>query len=137
MRLRLGFVSVAAIAAMTLAQPIVGSARAADNVSIDVGGGHVIRTDGKALKIAFFSLGSSNSFLKAQNEKAFATAKELGVSLDIFQSEFDASKQMDQMQIALASKKVQCVDRRAGSRQRGLPYRDRPGARRQYFGRGH
>jgi ribose transport system substrate-binding protein len=105
MRLRLGFVSVAAIAAMTLAQPIVGSARAADNVSIDVGGGHVIHTDGKALKIAFFSLGSSNSFLKAQNEKAFATAKELGVSLDIFQSEFDASKQMDQMQIALASKK--------------------------------
>jgi ribose transport system substrate-binding protein len=105
MRLRLGFISMAAIAAVILAQPAARSAQAADNVSIDVGGGHVIKTNGKPLKIAFFSLGSSNSFLKAQNERAFATAKALGVSLDIFQSEFDASKQMDQMQIALASKK--------------------------------
>jgi ribose transport system substrate-binding protein len=83
----------------------IGSSQAAEPVSIDVGGGYVIHTDGKPLKIAFFALSSTDSFLKAQNARARATADKLGVSMDIFSANWDASKQMDQMQIALASKR--------------------------------
>lgn len=102
---RLGFTSLLAATALALTPLIATQARAGTPVSIDVGGGYVIKTNGAPLKIAFFSLGSGNSFLKAQNEQAYETAKKLGVQIDIFESNFDASKQMDQMQIALASKK--------------------------------
>ena len=105
MRSRPNYKSLLAATALTFASVTASSSRAADSVSIDVGGGHVIKTNGEPLKIAFFSLGSGNSFLQAQNAEAVETAKKLGVSLDIFESDFDASKQINQMQIALAGKK--------------------------------
>ncbi|MCB8877512.1 sugar ABC transporter substrate-binding protein [Acidisoma silvae] len=100
-----GFRKFLAISTFVLPTFVATSAWSATPVSIDVGGGYVIKTNGAPLKIAFFSLGSGNSFLKAQNEQAVETAKAVGATIDIFQSDFDASKQMDQMQIALASKK--------------------------------
>ena len=82
-----------------------GQSRAGESTSINVGGGYVIKTEGKPLKSAFFALGSSDSFLKAQNAKAIATAKELGVPFDVFYANWDASTQINQMQIALANKR--------------------------------
>ena len=105
MGVRLSLASLLAASALALWPLSTPPAHAGTPVSIDVGGGYVIKTNGAPLRIAFFSLGSGNSFLKAQNEQARETAKQLGVPIDIFESDFDASKQMDQMQIALASKK--------------------------------
>ena len=105
MRLRSNLTRLLTISAVIVPSLAALPAWAGPPVSIDVGGGYVINTHGVPLKIAFFSLGSGNSFLKAQNEQAYETAKAVGASIDIFQSDFDASKQMDQMQIALASKK--------------------------------
>lgn len=79
------------------------SALAQESVSIDVGGGYVIKTNGEPLRIAFFALGSNNSYLDAQNEEAFIVADKLGIELDLFDGQFDPARQMDQMQVALAS----------------------------------
>lgn len=74
----------------------------AEDVAIDVGGGYTIHTKGEPLRIAFFAIGSNNSYLEAQDDEAKKTAKELGAEMDTFYADFDAAKQADQMQIALA-----------------------------------
>jgi ribose transport system substrate-binding protein len=78
-----------------------GAATAAD-VAIDVGGGYTIQTKDQPLKIALFAIGSNTSYLEAQDDEAKKVAKELGVALDTFYGDFDAAKQMDQMQVALS-----------------------------------
>ena len=75
------------------------------DVSIDVGGGYTIKTEGKPLRIAYFAVGSNNSYLQASYDEAKKTATKLGVKLDIFDGEFDPAVQQNQMQSALASKK--------------------------------
>lgn len=84
-------------------------------VSIDLGGGTTVDTDGKPLKVALFAAGSSNSYLIAQNDQARKSAKEHGVGLDVFDAKFDPATQFKQMQSALVSGKyngwvVQAVD---------------------------
>ena len=57
------------------------------------------------LKIAYFSAGSSNSYLQAAIDEANTVADELGADLDVFDGEFNAQTQYDQMQQALTSGK--------------------------------
>jgi ribose transport system substrate-binding protein len=57
----------------------------------------------KDLKIAYFSAGSSNQYLQAAIDEANIFAEENGVQLDVFDGQFDAQTQFDQMQTALTS----------------------------------
>ncbi|MCW2904966.1 MAG: hypothetical protein JWO67_7231 [Streptosporangiaceae bacterium] len=59
----------------------------------------------KDLKIAYFSAGSSNQYLQAAIDEAHKFATENGVQLDVFDGQFDAQTQFDQMQTALTSGK--------------------------------
>lgn len=61
--------------------------------------------DPSDLKIAYFSAGTSNSYLQAAIAEAKAVAEELGAELDVFDGEFNAQTQFDQMQQALTSGK--------------------------------
>ncbi len=55
------------------------------------------------LKIAYFSAGASNAYLQASIDEAKKTADELGAELDVFDGQFDAQTQFDQMQNAITS----------------------------------
>ena len=57
------------------------------------------------LKVAYFSAGSSNQYLQAGIAEAKAYAADQGFQLDVFDGEFDAQVQFDQMQTALTSGK--------------------------------
>jgi ribose transport system substrate-binding protein len=57
------------------------------------------------LKIAYFSAGSSNQYLQAAIDEANTFATENDVQLDIFDGQFDAQTQFDQLQTALTSGK--------------------------------
>jgi ribose transport system substrate-binding protein len=57
------------------------------------------------LKIAYFSAGTSNSYLQASIDEAKKVAEEIGADLDVFDGEFTAQTQFDQMQQALTSGK--------------------------------
>jgi ribose transport system substrate-binding protein len=59
----------------------------------------------KDLKVAYFSAGSSNQYLQAAIAEAKAYAKQEGFSLDVFDGNFDAQTQYNQMQTALTSGK--------------------------------
>ena len=61
--------------------------------------------DVKDLKVAFFAAGTSNQHLQAANDEAKKYAGEEGFTLDIFDGQFDAQTQFDQMQTALTSGK--------------------------------
>lgn len=62
-------------------------------------------TSVKDLKVAYFSAGSSNQYLQAAIAEAKAYAKQEGFSLDVFDGNFDAQTQYNQMQTALTSRK--------------------------------
>ncbi|GEB14724.1 sugar ABC transporter substrate-binding protein [Pimelobacter simplex] len=62
-------------------------------------------SDPADLKIAYFSAGTSNSYLQAAIDEAKKTADEIGADLDVFDGAFDAQVQFDQMQQALTSGK--------------------------------
>lgn len=55
------------------------------------------------LKVAYFSAGSSNQYLQAAIDEAKVYAEEQGFELDVFDGEFDAQVQFDQMQTAVTS----------------------------------
>lgn len=55
------------------------------------------------LKLAFFSVGGNNTYLKAGMNGARAAAKEYGASIDVFNGEFDSAKQLNQVMTAVAS----------------------------------
>jgi ribose transport system substrate-binding protein len=57
----------------------------------------------EGLKLAFFSVGGNNTYLKAGMEGARAAAKEYGASIDVFNGEFDSAKQLNQVMTAVAS----------------------------------
>lgn len=57
------------------------------------------------LKIAYFSAGTSNAYLQAAIAAGKKKASSLGVRLDVFDGQFDAQKQFDQIQTALTSGK--------------------------------
>lgn len=57
------------------------------------------------LTIAYFSAGSSNQYLQAAIDEANTFAQETGVTLDVFDGQFDPQVQFDQMQTALTSGK--------------------------------
>ncbi|MCD4534070.1 sugar ABC transporter substrate-binding protein [Nocardioides sp. cx-169] len=59
----------------------------------------------KDLKIAYFSAGTSNSYLQASIDEAEKVAEEIGADLDVFDGEFTSQTQFDQMQQALTSGK--------------------------------
>ncbi|MDO9379635.1 MAG: sugar ABC transporter substrate-binding protein [Nocardioidaceae bacterium] len=62
-------------------------------------------SDPADLKIAYFSAGASNAYLQASIDEAKKTAKEMGATLDVFDGQFDAQVQFDQMQNAITSGK--------------------------------
>lgn len=62
-------------------------------------------SDPADLKIAYFSAGTSNSYLQASIKEAKKVAGELDADLDVFDGQFDAQNQFDQMQQALTSGK--------------------------------
>lgn len=57
------------------------------------------------LKIAYFSAGTSNAYLQAGIDAAKKKANEMGADLDVFDGQFDAQEQFNQMQTALTSGK--------------------------------
>ncbi|MGW5445378.1 sugar ABC transporter substrate-binding protein [Streptomyces asiaticus] len=57
------------------------------------------------LKIAYFSAGTSNSYLQASIDEAKKAGRKLGADLDVFDGQFNAQTQYDQMQQALTSGK--------------------------------
>jgi ribose transport system substrate-binding protein len=59
----------------------------------------------KDLKVAYFSAGSSNQYLQAAIAEAKAYAGQEGFSLDVFDGQFDAQTQYNQMQVALTGGK--------------------------------
>lgn len=59
----------------------------------------------KGLKLAFFSVGSNNSYLKAGIKGAQDAAAKYGASLEVFNGEFDGAKQLNQVMSAVAARK--------------------------------
>ena len=57
------------------------------------------------LRVAYFSAGSSNQYLQAAIDEAKTYAADQGFTLDVFDGQFDAQTQFDQMQTALTSGK--------------------------------
>ncbi|MBM9466113.1 sugar ABC transporter substrate-binding protein [Nakamurella leprariae] len=82
------------------------------------------------LKIAYFSAGSSNQYLQAAIDEAKTFAGETGVQLDVFDGQFDAQVQFDQMQTALTSGKYNTfvVEPNDGNLVCNLLTRDAPAA---------
>lgn len=78
------------------------SSNSSSGTSVNLGAGPVKVGDGQ-LKIAFFSAGSTNAYLKAFNNAAVSEAKKLGASLTLFDGNFDPSTQTNQIEQALAS----------------------------------
>jgi ribose transport system substrate-binding protein len=59
----------------------------------------------KGKKIAYFSAGASNNYLKNAIEHAEKVAKDLGMEIDIFDGRFDPLTQLNQIQNAIATNK--------------------------------
>jgi ribose transport system substrate-binding protein len=59
----------------------------------------------KGKKIAFFSAGASNNYLKTGIEHSEKVAKDLGMEIDIFDGRFDPLTQLNQIQNAVAANK--------------------------------
>lgn len=76
-----------------------GSSRSAS------GGAKPSITSPSQLKIAYFSAGTSNSYLQAAISAAKTWASQKGAKLDVFDGQFDAQTQFNQMQTALTSGK--------------------------------
>lgn len=57
------------------------------------------------LKIAYFSAGTSNAYLQAAIDSAKKKAAEMGASIDVFDGQFNAQAQFNQLQTALTSGK--------------------------------
>lgn len=57
----------------------------------------------KDLRLAFFSVGGNNTYLKAGMDGARAAAKKHGASIKVFDGEFDSAKQLNQVMTAIAS----------------------------------
>lgn len=57
------------------------------------------------LKIAYFSAGTSNAYLQAAIDSAKKKASEMGAAIDVFDGQFDAQTQFNQLQTALTSGK--------------------------------
>lgn len=77
-----------------------------DSVSIDVGNDHTVEHDrNEPLRIAFFSLGTGNSYLQANNDGARDAADALGddVEVTVFDADFDAANQRAQFENATLS----------------------------------
>jgi ABC-type sugar transport system substrate-binding protein len=51
----------------------------------------------EGLKLAYYSVGSNNTYLQAGIKAAEATAKKFGDSIDVFDGEFDGGKQLNQV----------------------------------------
>jgi ribose transport system substrate-binding protein len=58
----------------------------------------------KGLKLAYFSVGSNNTYLQAGIKGAKETAAKYGASIDVFDGSFDGGKQLNQMTDAVTSK---------------------------------
>lgn len=75
-----------------------------NTVKIDVGGGEVItQNKSEPLNIAYFSQGTTNSYLQAEIRGAKAEAKKLGAHITVFNGQFSESVENTQMENALAS----------------------------------
>ena len=94
--------SIVAASTLLLAGCSLSSTRTDDSAA---GGTESTITDVKDLKVAFFSSGTSNEYLKVAIEEAQALASEEGFTLDVFDGQWDAKVQFDQMQSALTSGK--------------------------------
>lgn len=57
----------------------------------------------EGLKLAYFSVGSNNTYLQAGIKAAEATAKRLGDSIEVFDGEFDGGKQLNQVEQGVTS----------------------------------
>jgi ribose transport system substrate-binding protein len=81
-----------------------GQAASSDSVAVDVG---TTKVNVKGpMKLAYFSLGTNNSYLQAAIKSVKdSVAKIPGASVRVFDANFDASTQFNQIQNALQSKK--------------------------------
>lgn len=70
-------------------------------VAIDVGQGDPIEVSTSRPRIAFFSAGASNLYLRAYNDGVAEEAERRGFEVTTFDSQFDAARQLDQVQNGL------------------------------------
>ena len=106
-RSRSALVALLAAGALMLTACSSPSQQASDSTESDATGAQPETTIGSVeeLKVAYFSAGSSNQYLQAAIDEAKTYADEQGFDLDVFDGEFDAQVQFDQMQTALTSGK--------------------------------
>lgn len=98
----------AAAAALVAALALSACSTAVDQASKPAStsaGPSVSITKPSQLKIAYFSAGTGDSYLQAAIKAAHAEAAKLGGTLDVFDGQFDAQTQYNQIQTALTSGK--------------------------------
>lgn len=79
------------------------SNKSAKDVSINVGTTTISWPTSRKPDIAFFAIGSSNAYLVAQTAGAQAAAKAVGAQLTVFNGNFSAQTQLQQVQDALTN----------------------------------
>jgi ribose transport system substrate-binding protein len=72
---------------------------------VDLGTENKFKVGGEKLKIALLYVGSTNTYLQAQIKAAKETAAKAGADITVYDSNFDSSKQINQMATALAQAK--------------------------------
>ena len=77
-----------------------GSAAASEDSS---GGGASESGVKQGLRLAFFSVGGNNTYLKAGMDGARAAAEKNGADIEVFDGQFDSAKQLNQVMTAVSS----------------------------------
>lgn len=101
-------IPAAAITFAAVALALSACSTASDQANSKASGGSgpsVSITKPSQLKIAFFSAGTGNSYLQAAIKAAQTKASGLGATLSVFDGQFDAQIQYNQIQTALTSGK--------------------------------
>lgn len=80
-----------------------------DKVTIDLGGQKVTVDKDKKLKVGFFVVGSSSPFFQTAYAWGKAQADAYGYDFEMVDASFDASKQADQIQTAISTKKYDAI----------------------------
>lgn len=104
-----GFVkwSLTALMLASLLMLVAGCGGGSDNTSSEASSSTPAEeTSGgvkEGLKLAYYSVGSNNTYLQAGIKAAEATAKKYGATIDVFDGEFDGGKQLNQVTDGITS----------------------------------
>jgi ribose transport system substrate-binding protein len=101
----LALAALAVSSVVALAGCTTASSQATSNPSVNAGQPTPSVKSVKEMKVAYFSAGTSNQYLQAAIAEAKQYSSDKGFSLDVFDGQFNAQTQFDQMQTALTSGK--------------------------------